>query len=214
MKQVKISVMKQDGNSLFAFSDEVVNPKKSGNKQRVLGNGALGSFTELNSELFNTAKTAFKGQDVEFIVNEYPFGTIKANQDKIEMSELFPRSEIEKFSNVNTVNFKIMKNPLGMYRLKREDEENLYTLEDEKYLRDRNGFTDFKTKEDMLDTLNYYFKEDPSQNTYTVQQKDLTKVLIEGELFDEFQNRRSLNPQTPDIKNKHQVDRKRNQRIS
>ncbi len=213
MKQVKINVMKQSGNSLFAFSDEIVSPKKTANKQKILGSGELDSLTELHNEMFNAAKQAFKGEDVEFIVNDNKYGVIKANDEELIMSKDFPESEIEKLSNVNTVNFKIMKNPLGMYRLKREDEANLYGLETEKYLRDTNGFSDFKTKEEMLDVLSYYYKDDEKQNTYTTQQKDKTKVLVEGELFDEFQDRQSLNKQKPDIKNKHSVDRKSHLRI-
>lgn len=213
MKQVKINVMKQSGNSLFAFSDEIVSPKKATNKQKILGSGELSSLTELHNEMFNAAKQAFKGEDIEFIVNDNKYGAINANDDELVMSKAFPESEIEKLSNVNTVNFKIMKNPLGMYRLKREDEANLYSLEDEKYLRDTNGFSDFKTKEEMLDVLSYYYKNDEKQNTYTTQQKDKTKVLVEGELFDEFQNRQSLNKQMPNIKNKHSVDRKSSLRM-
>lgn len=212
MKQIRLKAIKQSGDSIFAFSNEIINPNKIGKNQKILGNGAIGSFSELHNEMFNAGKQTFGDVDVEIFLNDEKYGEMKAFDDKLEMSPDFPKSIIDKFTKENTVNFKIMKNPIGMYRLKREDEENLYHLENEKYLRDRNGYTDFATKEDMLNTLNYYYEEDAAQNAYTTKQKDRTKVLIEGELFDEFQNRKSLNKQVPDIKNKHSVDRKTSMR--
>lgn len=193
MKKIDITVMNQNGNSIFAYSNEEISPKNNGNQKKILGSGNLSSFTELHNELFNMAKSTFKGQEIEISINNKVYGVSSPDMNPLILSEDFPKNEIEKFSNTNIVNFKIEKTPIGMFKITREDGQNLYNLEDEKYLRDRNGFKSFNSEEDALDTLRYYFEEDESQNRYIVQQKDLTRVLVNGESFDEYRNRESIN---------------------
>lgn len=199
MRQIDIKIMKQDGDSIFAYSNEEITPNNNGNQKRVLGSGRLSSFTELHNELFNMAKSTFKGEDIEILINNNVYGKSLSDMSPLILSSNFPKSEIEKYSNTNIVNFKIEKNQLGMFKITREDNANLYNLEEEKYVRDSNGYNSFHSKEETMDALKYYFEKDGSQNKYIVQQGDLTKVLVEGAAFDEYRNRKSINEQSPSL---------------
>ncbi len=200
MKKIDINLMKQSGDTLFAHSSEEINFKAIGNKRKILGNGQIGSLTEFHSEIFNLAKSKeLKSEPVIFSVNgdvyamsnpDYPQGLLVNNK--------FPKSEIERFSNRNEVNFKTEKDSLGMIRIKREDEENLYNLETEKYVRDSNGFTDYSTMEEVKEAINNYMIKDPNQNSYTIQRKDLSVISIDGEYFKEY---RDAIPQENNMKN-------------
>lgn len=190
--ELNINLMKQSGDTLFAVADKAVELRKQGNQQKVLGSGYLGSLTEFDKELFNAAKSAFKGEDVVFNVNGNEYAKIGKDDNWIELSDKFPSSEIEKYSNTNRLELKVEKTQIGMFKLKAPEGFNLYQLEQENYIRDRNGYTEHATREDALAALDFYFKEDPKQNTYTIQKRDLTKVFIDNELINEFRDRKSL----------------------
>lgn len=199
-KEIQVNLMKQSGDTLFAHLSEPL--KENDIKSKIIGSGNLKSFTEFHSELFNLAMKEFKGQDVEFVVNGHKYA--ETNEEGFQVSESFPSKIIEDFSKKNTMNFAFEKSGTG-FKLRNTDDLNLYKLESETCVRDRNGYTEFSTKEDAMNALSYYFEEDPKQNTYNVSQQDFTKVFVDEDLTNEYRNRKSTMFKL-DVENKQKVE--------
>lgn len=186
-KEIKISLMRQQGDELFAFADSPL--KENDNRSKIIGSGHLKSFTEFHDELFNIALSTFKGQDVSFVVNGEHYAN--STEQGIEVNPDLSKSFLDEFTDKNTINFEMEETLIGLYKLKVKDDVNLYKMEDETCIRDRNGYTEHTSKEDAMSALNFYFKEDEKRNTYTIREKDFTKVSIDGEIVDEFRNKKS-----------------------
>lgn len=186
-KEINISLMKQEGNELFAFSDTHL--RDAGNKSKVVGSGNLTSLSEFHNELFNLSQTTFKDQEISFIVNNEVYAN--TTEDGLEVNPELSKGFIEKFAHKNLLEFEFEKTMIGMFKLKIKDDINLYKLEDERYIRDQNGYTDYATKEDALNSLDNFFKNDERQNHYFIKPQDFTQIKVDGELVNEYREKKS-----------------------
>lgn len=191
MKQIDITLMKEQGDKLFAFSsNDILSPRKQGQKQKTLGDN-LTSLTDFHKEIFNVAKSEmYKGQEIAFNVNGNLYAVSKPEYSGLLVNKNFPKEEIEKFSNRNNLDFKSETTMIGLFKAKRTDSVNLYNNEEEKYIRDKNGFTDFTSKEELIKAIEDYMENDPNQNSYHVQRKDLSVVSLDGEHINDYRDRK------------------------
>lgn len=208
MRNINIKLSKQTNgseSSIFAFSDEAIEPSRTGPKQKILGNGSQRNFSEVHNDLFNLSKSRLNDEDVTFFINGEEYATSLKNSKELSVNDSFPKDLIKEFSPTKTIELELDRDFLGNFSVSRKDGENLYKMEDsETLIRDKNGLNKFQSKAEALDAVRYYFTKEDNINTYNVPSNDFIEVKVNGEKFNEYFNREStlFNFDQPEMVNK------------